>query len=300
MKFERGLADRFPPSLFRVSLCEPGLSAWPCGPRGHNASGAMSFFFLVAAIGAPAAVYLQHLQAIDRIAGSLCRRHGIRGADAEDFASEVRLRLLEDDYAVIRKHRGDSSMTTFLTVVIANLLRDYRVKMWGKWRPSAEAKRLGQTAVVLETAMYRDGFSFDDACAFVERDGRLDVDRAQLREFAKKLPVRAPRRIEGEDALAEIAAVSQSDGRVLEAERAEKHATAQSVMNRWLATLANEDQLIIKLRFYEGLSVADVARALGLPQKPLYTRIARLLESLSVSLKSEGIGPDSFAFFESS
>ena len=259
----------------------------------------MPLFFLIAAIGSAAAIYLQHLQAIDRIAGALCRRHGIRGADAEDFASEVRLRLLEDDYAVIRKHRGDGSMTTFLTVVIANLLRDYRIKMWGKWRPSAEAKRLGQTAVLLETAMYRDGCSFDDACSLLERSGKLDVDRAQLRDMAKRLPVRAPRRIDGEEALADVAAVSQSDGRVLESERSEHHAAAQGAVTRWLATLASEDQLIIKLRFYEGLSVADVARALGLPQKPLYTRIARLLETLSVALKGEGIGPETFAFFES-
>lgn len=259
----------------------------------------MPAFLLIAAIGFPAAVYLQHLQAIDRIANSLCRRHGIRGADAEDFASEVRLRLLEDDYAVIRKHRGDGSMTTFLTAVIANLLRDYRIKMWGKWRPSAEAKRLGQTAVLLETAMYRDGCSFDDACALLERTDGTAIDRAQLRQFAKKLPVRAPRRVEGEEVLADVAAVSQSDGRVLEAERLERHAAAQAAMTRCLATLASEDQLIIKLRFYEGLSVADVARALGLPQKPLYARIARLLEVLSAALKSEGIGPESFALFES-
>ena len=259
----------------------------------------MPLFLLIAAIGSAAAIYLQHLQVIDRIASSLCRRHGIRGADAEDFASEVRLRLLEDDYVVIRKHRGDGSMTTFLTVVIGNLLRDYRIKMWGKWRPSAEAKRLGQTAVLLETAMYRDGFSFDDACALLERNDKLDIDRAQLRQIAKKLPVRAPRRIEGEEALADVAAVSQSDGRVLEAERLDHHAAAQAAMTRWLATLASEDQLIIKLRFYEGLSVADVARALGLPQKPLYPRIARLLETLSDALRREGIGPESFAFLES-
>jgi RNA polymerase sigma factor for flagellar operon FliA len=261
----------------------------------------MPLDLLIAAIGLPvaAAIYLQHLQAIDRIASSLCRRHGIRGADAEDFTSEVRLRLLENDYAVIRKHRGDSSMITFLTVVIANLLRDYRIKLWGKWRPSAEAKRLGDNAVLLETAMYRDGLSFEDACALLERDVRLDIDRAQLRQIATKLPVRAPRRIEGEEALAEVPAVSQSDGRVLEAERREEHAAMQGVVTRWLATLASEDQLIIKLRFYEGLSVADVARALGVPQKPLYTRIARMLEALSVVLKREGIGPESFAFFES-
>jgi RNA polymerase sigma factor for flagellar operon FliA len=217
--------------------------------------------FLIAAIGLSTAaeIYLQHLQAIDRIASSMCRRHGIRGADAEDFASEVRLRLLEDEYAVIRKHRGDSSVTTFLTVVIANLLRDYRIKMWGKWRPSAEAKRLGEAAILLETSMYRDGFSFEDACALLERDARLDVDRTQLREIAKKLPVRAPRRIEGEEALAEVPAISQSDGRVLEAERVEQHTAMHASVTRWIETLANEDQLIIKLRFYEGLSVADVA-----------------------------------------
>lgn len=48
---------------------------------------------------------------------------------AEDLESEVRLRLLEDDYAVLRKHRGDSSLVTCLTVVIANMFRDYRIRM---------------------------------------------------------------------------------------------------------------------------------------------------------------------------
>jgi DNA-directed RNA polymerase specialized sigma24 family protein len=70
-------------------------------------------------------------------------------------------------------------------------------------------------------------------------------------------------------------------------------------VTRWIETLANEDQLIIKLRFYEDLSVADVARALNVPQKPLYARITRLLQTLSVALRREGIGPEAFAFFES-
>src|SRR5438067_273129 len=79
----------------------------------------------------PAAVYLEHLERITQIANSLCKRNGVFGADAEDFLSEVRLRLLEDDYGIIRKHRGASSIITFLTVVIGNMFRDYRIKMWG-------------------------------------------------------------------------------------------------------------------------------------------------------------------------
>ena len=87
---------------------------------------------------------------------------------------DVRLKLLQDDYAVLRKYRGASSQTTFLTVVISNLFRDHRIKHWGKWRPSAEAKRHGEVAVRLEAAIYRDGQSFEQACGFLAQDGRLN------------------------------------------------------------------------------------------------------------------------------
>ena len=97
--------------------------------------------------------YVEQLDVINRIASSVCRRNGVQGADAEDFVSDVRLKLLQDDYAVLRKYRGASSQTTFLTVVISNLFRDHRIKHWGKWRPSAEAKRHGEVAVRLEAAM---------------------------------------------------------------------------------------------------------------------------------------------------
>jgi RNA polymerase sigma factor (sigma-70 family) len=247
----------------------------------------------------PSAQYLQHLEAINRIAESLCKRNGVFGADAEDFASEVRLRLLEDDYAVIRKHRGDSSMTTFLTVVISNLFRDYRIKMWGKWRPSAEARRLGETAMLLETAMYRDSRSFDEACTWLEQSGRVQSDRRELGKLAEKLPFRTPRRIEGEEQLSEVAASAETDGDLLEAERREQLVKLQGAVARAMATFDSEDQLIIRLRFYEGFSVADVARGLGIPQKPLYARINRLLQTLSAALTKDGVRPELLELFGS-
>lgn len=239
----------------------------------------------------PAGLYLEHLPLIDRIAEALCRRNGIRGADAEDFAAEARLKLLQDDYAVLRKFRGSSSVPTFLTVVIGNLFRDYRIRMWGRWRPSAEAKRFGEVAVLLETAMYRDGRSFEDACATLERDQRLSVDRAELRRILTRLPLRAPRRIEGESSLSGVASAEEADDNVLEREREDALAVAERAVNRALAELDPEDQLIVRLRFFEGLQVVEIARALGVPQKPLYSRIQRLLRALSDSLERDGIGP---------
>ena len=243
-------------------------------------------------------VYLEHLEAINQISKSLCKRHGVFGADAEDFASEVRLKLLEDDYAVIRKHRGDSTVNTFLTVVIGNLFRDYRIKMWGKWRPSAEARRSGDTAVLLETAMYRDGRTFEDACTWLENSGRVRVERKELRLILDKLPRRTPRRMEDSDQLEDVPSVELTNGALLAAERRQKLDMFHRAVARILATLESEDQLIIRLRFYEGFSIADVARALGIPQKPLYPRINRLLQTLSNALISEGIGRDVLDFFE--
>lgn len=240
----------------------------------------------------PSALYLEHLERIDRVAVSLCIRHGIRGADAEDFAAEVRLRLLQDNYAVLRKYRGASSVPTFLTVVIGNLYRDYRIKRWGKWRPSAEAKRRGEAAVLLETAVYRDGRSFDEACSVLQENGRVNMDRTELRRIMTELPRRMRPREEDEASLDSVATSDQANGHVLENERRDQLRAAESALRRVVARLDPEDQLIIKMHFFEAISIADIARGLGLPQKPLYPRIKRLLEGLSTALASEGIGPE--------
>jgi DNA-directed RNA polymerase specialized sigma24 family protein len=43
---------------------------------------------------------------------------------------------------------------------------------------------------------------------------------------------------------------------------------------------------------YEGLSVADIARGLGIEQKRLYPRIKQLLAALRRTLISQGISAD--------
>jgi len=237
-------------------------------------------------------LYLEHLETIDRITESICRRNGITGADAEDFVSDVKLKLLQDDYAVLRKYRGASSTTTFLTVVIANLFRDYRTKAWGKWRPSAEAKRRGQTAVLLETAIYRDGQSFDAACSTILQDGRANITRAECRKLLNELPPRAPRRIEDSSGIEDLADSSSTDGEVLHDEREARLRAANDALHRAVARLDPEDRLIIRMRYFEGLTIAEVARALHIEQKPLYPRLKRLLERLSAALVAEGIGAE--------
>src|SRR5687768_5298088 len=194
----------------------------------------------------PRALYVEHLDVINRIAESLCRRNGVRGADAEDFASEVRLKLLQDDYAVLRKFRGTSSTTTFLTVVISNLFRDHRIKEWGKWRPSAEARRRGEAAVLLEVAVYRDGRTFEEACTAIENNGRLGVSRDDLRKMMAELPRRPARRVMEVMRDDDVPAEDRADESVLDGERDTVVRAATDALHRAVARLDREDRVIIR------------------------------------------------------
>src|ERR1051325_11449255 len=80
------------------------------------------------------AQFLEQLPRIEKTIGVLARRQGFRGAEADDLASWIKLRLIEQDYAVFRKFRGESSISTYLTVVITTLVQDYKVQLWGRWR----------------------------------------------------------------------------------------------------------------------------------------------------------------------
>jgi RNA polymerase sigma-70 factor (ECF subfamily) len=45
------------------------------------------------------------------------RSHTINAEDTEDLAAEILLQIVAHDYAVLRQFRGDSSLSTYLTVV---------------------------------------------------------------------------------------------------------------------------------------------------------------------------------------
>src|SRR5258708_2977492 len=109
-------------------------------------------------------LFISHLDLIDRVTGFVCAGDHVSSGDAEDFGSFVKLKFVESDYAVLTKFEGRSSLRTYLTIVIQRLFLDYRISAWGKWRPSAEAKRGGALAMFLEQLLARDGHTFDGAC----------------------------------------------------------------------------------------------------------------------------------------
>jgi RNA polymerase sigma factor (sigma-70 family) len=238
-------------------------------------------------------LFLAHLEWIDRVSASLCRRHGIDGADAEDAAAWVRMRLIEDDYAALRRFRGESTPRTYLTVVVSMLFRDYRAARWGRWRASAEALRRGPVAVRLEAMVHRDGLRVTQAAEALRVEGHPEMSDGACARLLAVLPDRVPLRPElvGVLELVEPVDPRGADTRVQAREAAARRAHMERVLEDALEALPGEDRLIVRLRYWQGLTIAEVARALATPQKPLYRRIDRVLRTLRDAMARAGIGP---------
>jgi RNA polymerase sigma factor for flagellar operon FliA len=235
-------------------------------------------------------LFLEQLPTIERVIGWVCAKRGLRGADAEDFASIAKMRLIENDYDVLGKWQGRSTIKTYVTTCINRFYLDFQVQRFGKWRPSAEAKRLGPVALRLEQLMYRDGLSFDEACEVLLSDPNIKLSRDDLHAIRLKLPQRRTRRGD----LHEYEPV-RPEGASEAVERAERQALADRTFRLIRCTLSRLpafDRVFLRLHFQTGLKIADCARALGVEGKGLYPKRDDILKRLRKDLEGGGIGPD--------
>ncbi len=168
------------------------------------------------------------------------------------------------------------------------MLLDYQNHLWGKWHPSAEAKRLGPMAVRLERLRYRDQLSFEEACR-------------EILGKTRDLPGE-PGGFRGQDAAAD------SRGDLVGEEQLEAEADremrpdetaggegAGGISRRVLGTvLLCINASIPRPGPPSGcgpeLSVAEIARLREVDQKPLYRRLDKIYRSFEKDLDGTGSG----------
>lgn len=234
-------------------------------------------------------LFLANLDVIESVVRFVCRRHKLAVGDVEEFASEVKLRFVERDYEVLRKFEGRSTLRTYVTVVVQRMYLDYRNHLWGKWRPSAEARRLGPLAVRLEALITRDGLGCAAACREVVERERLVTSGDPLMDIARRLPIRMRRVAVGEAALASAVSAAHADEGAILRDRRGAADRISRALSLALAALPDQDRLILRMRFVDAFSVADIARVLHLDTRRLYRRVESLLRQLRRSLLGSGI-----------
>src|SRR5262245_13538187 len=163
-------------------------------------------------------LFLAHHGLIERLIAWVCARRGLRSADAQDFASTVKLRVVENDYEILGKFEGRSSFQTYLAVVINRMYLDFQAERFGKWRHSAEARRRGPVALRLERLVYRDGYTFDEAAGILQTNENVPLSRDELHAIFVELPCRPSRRAK---AIASAHEASTNGDGALSVERAE-------------------------------------------------------------------------------
>ncbi|HET8774688.1 MAG TPA: hypothetical protein VFP80_12880 [Thermoanaerobaculia bacterium] len=232
-----------------------------------------------------------NLGLIEGIALRTCRRARLRDADADDFVASVKLALVEDDYAILRKYEGRAALATYLTIVIERLLADDRMHRLGRFHASAEATRLGPTAVLLETLVLRDGRSLDEALP-VARSADSAITRDAAEALLAKLPQRRPRTVTiGLDDAPErtLSSPQNAERAMLSAEAGKLLVAAAAIIRATIASFALEDRTLVRFRFGLGMNVSDIARMMRLPQRPLYRRVEGLLLRLRRELEAAGV-----------
>jgi RNA polymerase sigma factor (sigma-70 family) len=245
----------------------------------------------------PEELFLSNLETIDRAARFAARRGGLSPSNADDLVASVKLALIENDYAALRGFEGRCSLETYVASIAHRLLVDERMHVGGRWRPSAEAKRAGEGAVLLEMLVARDHKSIGEALPLVQK-----VDATMTRAAADALLARFPERAQRARlvALDDHMPEQQVDSATVEARAvAREHAAVSAKMNAVLreafSMLAANDRVLLLLRFGEGMRVAAIARAWQCDQQILYRRIDATVRRLREQLVTAGIDANTAA-----
>ncbi len=236
----------------------------------------------------PEDVYAIHAALIESVLAAACRSHRLTRDDGDEFASWARVRLLDNDRAILRKFAGRSSLRTFLVTVVERLYLDWRNHEWGKWRPSSEARRLGGVAIELERLVGRDGWPFEQAVESLVSRG-VALDAAECERAWARLPRHPRRQRVDEDVLATVPAAGPSVDPVEEDDARSRSRRLVAALERAVAGLAEADQTILRLRYWSGIKVSRIAPVVGDEPKALYRRFERLWDALRERLEADGL-----------
>ena len=234
---------------------------------------------------------LDHLDLVDQIVRTIGRRRHLSATERDDFASFVNLRLVDDNYAILRKFQKRSSLWTYLATVIERLSLDFCAEKWGRWRPSAMAERLGHVAILLERLVTRDSHTIDEAIELVRTNHNVALSDAELRKIWDQLPVRVRTTEVSEEAAASVSSNDSSESRIEDADRRERIERLQRALASAFDQLAAQDRVIIALRFDQDLSMVEIAKLTGSSVPTLHRRLDKSVKQLRLALTHAGLDP---------
>ena len=234
--------------------------------------------------------FVDLLPVIHGVVRQVCARSRLSADDQAEFTSIVLVKLIENDYAVLRKFRGDSGMRTYLYAVVRRCLLDLRVKEWGKWRPSRVARRLGPLATMIERLVARERLPMQEVVPTLKHHPAFLVSSSDVWKLHDALPPRTARHRQVDlPSNLEVTAPQRADAgvdlRYLEDQAGRVRAALATV----LASLPAEDRRLLRLRFQDNLPIGRIAVLTGETPAALYRRVPVLLKNIRAKLTAQSL-----------
>jgi RNA polymerase sigma factor (sigma-70 family) len=229
-----------------------------------------------------------HVPLIRRLTARAALRSRLPFDDRDELLSRVFLKLVSDDYAVLRAFEGRSSISTYLSSVIRRVCLDLWVSRAGKYRPTARLMREGPVAIAIAAMMRRHGLDLEQACRQYETTSGARLPEMTRRRLPATISAAPSRQFVPLDDVSLAApgppCQDGDDQDVLEAGRRIRRALSSA-----LQCLSRSDRLLLALKFSEAMPISKIARDLAVEQKPLYGRFKRIYELLKTSLVRSGV-----------
>lgn len=234
-------------------------------------------------------LYHQSLEALPAILRVLGREKRLSPEELEDLRSDIQVKLLEDDYRVLRRWDSRASLKGYLAIVLYNIWHDRVRGEKGKVVVSAAARRLGPPAPELEVLLGRQGLTFEEAYQAI-KPRFPGLSRGEAEEIATQINPRPSRSFESVTGVTPLPDPEPTaEERLEQREKLGKKRKALALMDRLLSELPEQDCVLLVRAHAEGVKFSRISRSLGLDQRSLYRHNERLLTKLRTDLEEAGI-----------
>ena len=233
----------------------------------------------------PELLVVTYLPRVRQFVERACWRRGLR-PEVDDVISTVVVKLVSDNYAVVRVFDGRGPFDAYLSRIVDRVALDYQRHLWGTWRPSALARRLGTAGVMLDRLISRDQLPVQDAVLRVA--SQLGLRLSDVTAMGEQLATRPARNGIRRSELLATQHISFSSG----LERAERRKTVDAVnvaLSKALGRLTVRERALLRMRYVQELSVREIATHFRVEQKQLYRLYNSLLRRMRQILAESGV-----------
>lgn len=218
----------------------------------------------------------------------VARRRRLSAEQRDDLLSYAVCRLLERNVG-----RGDITSIAdcpgaYLRRVVDRLWIDLTNELWGRWRPSAGARRMGKTGVELDRLIRREGLAACEAVPIAEHRSSRRRGRDTLYRLARKLRPK-PRRVS--ITAVDPASDDRPDRRLGRKEEGESLRRALRMLREEMERLDDLSRRVLSGKYLEQLTAGRLGRELDLDDRSVYRIAYRALGILRQRLQARGVDP---------